>query len=180
MGTVFTGWLEQGNHAPPRAPSPSPSAPTPARSGVEWIAEVDRLADVARATKGAGPALDAWDAAAKALDAAANAGAADKDVKPRRAVIDKALAKYTCEYEGERRGGPVRNMLLTHMANAGMAGNVRVSGKCNDTITIEWALWTDVTVHQFQVGSAGRALEAAGFRKVVLKAWDSTWTWEPQ
>jgi hypothetical protein len=167
-----------GDDAPaPRVASPPPETPKPPapEPPKDPIAAVDEQADRARAEKDEGAALDAYIVARKLLISADFGGAPDKDVKPRMAALDREIARLDCKVMGAMRAGVVRDAAIDAMARSWMSGNVRVSGKCNTTITFEWAGFSDVTVSTFGE-SVAPMLTGRGFTTIRYKGWDSTWT----
>lgn len=172
FGLAFVESLKAPQRAP-RAPVPPPgAAPAPPK---DPIAAVDEQADHARAQKDDSAALDSYIVARTLLDLAERDGASPKDVKPRRAAIDKEIARLDCEVMGAMRAGVVRDAAIDAMARSWMSGNVRVSGTCNTTITFEWAGFSDVTVSTFG-DSVAPMLTSRGFTTIRYKGWESTWT----
>lgn len=153
----------------PASPPPAPEPPK------DPIAAVDEQADHARAQKDENAALDSYIVARTLLDLAERDGASPKDVKPRRAAIDKAIKRLDCSVMGEVRAGAVRDYVIGVLSRAGISANVRVSGTCNTTMTIEWPGWSDVTVAQIEE-VLDPVLISREFKVLRLKSWDQMWT----
>lgn len=173
---LFFMSIQKDAPAPLPASAPStPPPPAPAEPHKDPIAAVDEMADRARAEKDEAAALDAFIAARKLLISADFGGAPDKEVKPRMVALDKEIARLDCKVLGAMRAGVVRDAAIDAMARSWMSGNVRVSGKCNTTITFEWAGFSDVTVSTFG-DSVAPMLTSRGFTTIRYKGWESTWT----
>jgi hypothetical protein len=68
--------------------------------------------------------------------------------------------------------------LRTHYLDEGLDIKVRVYGKFNTTIKLEYILFNDVWIHHFHKGPLLKDIQKNGFTKIIFNSSRHTWWWD--
>jgi tetrahydromethanopterin S-methyltransferase subunit F len=161
------------------APEPPAAPPEPTREerAAQEIRDCDAFADKARAATDAASEIELYQAALGALATAEGDGALVADTKPRRTGIEKKIEALRCP-AGLIARSQFGDTLQAEFYKNGMDATVRVSGRCGDRMTIEWALWDGPAVYTFTNGPTPDLVKVAGFRSLRLQGWDRRWDYD--
>ena len=107
----------------------------------------------------------------------ASDGVGPEEVGKVSVVLAKARARSDCAASKFARTAAVEDVLRPKFYEAGLDISAKVSGKCGETITLKYVLWTDLTVYQYDKTGQIDELGRAGFKTVKLEGWDQTWTY---
>lgn len=130
------------------------------------------------ATKDPLQAYAIFEDAQASLEKAYAAGASDEDLGSARRSLAKARTRADCAVEKVSRESVVVDVLQPRFYKAGLDITASVSGKCGDTLTLEYVLWSGPTVYQFKETGIIDEMGQAGFKKVRLKGWDQIWSYD--